>query len=248
MTSKNHVQKIFGGPLLVPLGIFVFFIIMTTGKPAAAQSSCATAPAGLVDWYPGDGSGLDFQGGAPRTERAERIYELRGHPSGKNMNSNFCGKCGATNAGQHNFCLQCGAALGVANTPSNASFQSPNAFQPPASNQYQTPPTNRYQTPATNQYQTPVSPFQPNAAPPPVFQAPPAPPMPLSQTVETQKRGFGGKITGVLGGLAVAGYFLLKGGFVFLRLGRIGGIGLVVVAVLILGLWGVIALIRRAGA
>jgi hypothetical protein len=164
------------------------------------------------------------------------------------MNSNFCGKCGASNAGQNRFCLQCGLNLEPVN-------QAVNPFGQPAQFQQNAPPTPNYA--AQNAYQPQVNnsaPFQPNYSapnnftPPPNnnFQSPFVQAPPLSQTVESQKKGIGGKILSILGTLFVGFILLLKFGVIFLRLGRLGGIWIVIGGVLIVGVWLVASLIKRS--
>jgi hypothetical protein len=163
------------------------------------------------------------------------------------MNSNFCGKCGASNAGQNRFCLQCGLNLEPVNQPVNP-FGQPAQFQPNA------PQTPNYA--AQNAYQPPINnstPFQPNYGapnnftPPPNnnFQSPSIQATPLSQTVESQKTGIGGKILSVLGTLFVGFILLLKFGVIFLRLGGLGGAWLLVAAVLIIIVFAVISLVKK---
>lgn len=154
------------------------------------------------------------------------------------MNSEFCGKCGATNAGQTAFCMQCGANL-VKNEPQpNFSGQTPwSAPSPPPSNYmpqtpFQTLPANNFSPPNAGFQQ----PFQQSSS----FQQ-----TPLASTAASQKTGIGSKILSALGVLLVGAILFLKFGFVLLRAGRLGGIGLVAIIFLVIVAIGVFSLIRR---
>jgi len=132
------------------------------------------------------------------------------------MNYQFCPKCNFQNAPEMGFCSNCGA-----NLPNVSNFSpepAPTVFSPAPSF---TPPSN-------NNFQTPS------------VQA-----APLSQTVESQKTGIGGKILSVLGTLFVGFILLLKFGVIFLRLGGLGGAWLLVAAVLIIIVFAVISLVKR---
>jgi hypothetical protein len=179
------------------------------------------------------------------------------------MKSKFCGKCGATNTEQMNFCLQCGQNLEVEtlNQPNNQfgqnnSFgQSPPPFsanQPQQPNYATQPPS-----PPVNNLPVTILGFQPsqqnfnspnNFSPPnnPGFQLPAFQNTPLSQPVAAPKKGIGTKIFSILGALLVGLLFILKGGFVLLRAGRLGGIGLVIAIVLIIAIIGIVSLVKKS--
>ncbi|MEP6903745.1 MAG: hypothetical protein ABJA66_18625 [Actinomycetota bacterium] len=176
------------------------------------------------------------------------------------MKSKFCGKCGATNAEQMSFCLQCGQNLEVetVNQPNNQfgpnkQFEQPSPFapnqpQPTFAAQNANPPVNNF-PPANSGF----PPFQqnfnsPNNFPPPNnpgFQPPAFQQMPVPQTAAAPQKGIGTKIFSGLGAVLVGLFFLLKGGFVLLRLGRLGGIGLVIAIVLIIAVIGIVSFVKK---
>ncbi len=178
------------------------------------------------------------------------------------MKSKFCGKCGATNAEQMSFCLQCGQNLEVetVNQPNNQFEQSkpfekpppfsPNQSQPNYSAQNANPPPVNNFPPANSGFQ----PFQQNFNPPnnfsppnnSGFQPPAFQQTSLPQSAAAPKTGIGTKILSGFGALLVGLLFLLKGGFVLLRLGRLGGIGLVVGIVLIIAVIGIVSLVKKS--
>ncbi len=179
------------------------------------------------------------------------------------MKSKFCGKCGATNAEQMSFCLQCGQNLEVetVNQPNNQFGQIKQFEQsPPPFSANQPPPPNyaaqNANPPPVNNFPSANSGFPPfqqnfnspnNFSPPnnPGFQPPAFQQTPLPQTSIAPQKGIGTKIFSALGAVLVGLFFLLKGGFVLLRAGRLGGIGLVVTIVLIIAVIGIVSLVKR---
>lgn len=170
------------------------------------------------------------------------------------MNNKFCGKCGASNEAQMSFCSQCGAQLekpepmnnynqpipAFSPHPSPAPNYAPQtAFQPPQANSFPAN-QNNFQTPnfsGANNFNAPNQQFQP-----PQFQ----------QEFQSQayykpdpKPGIGSKIWSTLGVLVVGAFLFLKFGFVLMRAGALGGIGLVAGIFLIIAALGVYSFIKK---
>jgi hypothetical protein len=180
------------------------------------------------------------------------------------MKNNFCGKCGTTNNGQMSFCLQCGQNLEVetvnqandrlgqnqqsAQPPPFSPAQPPNyavqnVFSPPAN---ELPPTSPGFQPFPQNFNSPnnFAPPNNNGFQPPAFQQ-----MPFQPAAAAPPKSIGTKIWGILGSLLVGLFFLIKGGSILLRAGRIGGsIGLIIALVLIIGIIaiiGIVSLVKR---
>lgn len=168
------------------------------------------------------------------------------------MNTKFCGKCGASNQTQMKFCSQCGSSFENFQPVNNYTQPSPPAFSPTPNYAQQTP----FQPPRPGNFPDNQNNFQPpnfneannynasnQAFQPPQFHSESQSP---AHYKSDPKPGFGSKIWSALGALVVGIFLFLKFGFVLLRAGRLGGIGLVAAIFLIVVGIGVYSLIKKA--
>jgi hypothetical protein len=170
------------------------------------------------------------------------------------MNTKFCGKCGASNPAEMAFCSQCGAHF-ENREPVNNFNQPSSTFSPDLSPAPNYAPQMPFQAPQANSFPENKHNLQPPnssgannfSAPNQAFQPPQFQPESQSPAYykADPKPGIGSKIWSALGVLAVGAFLFLKFGFVLLRAGRLGGIGMIAVVFLIVVAWGVYGFIRK---